>query len=115
MKPGESSVQRAKPVPVAHFYKMPECNELMRRTHAWGLLAWYHRTWIVPNRGIRGVLRRMWWRVTGNREKLLSPWEQIALRSMAIMSQRALEAKERQAADAAPTNGAAKSKHEGGK
>lgn len=65
--------------PVRDWYTLPEAEHIARRREVWGLLRWYHHTWVVPNRGVRGVLRRIWWRLTGQRRKLLSPWEQLDL------------------------------------
>lgn len=62
---------------VKDWFVMPGANQPARRHEVWTLLDWYHRTVVQPNQGLAGVLRRLWWRVTGQWEQLETPWETI--------------------------------------
>lgn len=62
---------------IREWFVLPDADSVARRHEVWSLLEWYHRTCIVPSRGVRGVIRRLWLRLRGRRWELLSPWEQI--------------------------------------
>ncbi|HSH45177.1 MAG TPA: hypothetical protein VK966_04950, partial [Longimicrobiales bacterium] len=57
----------------------PDAREYARRYQVWELLAWDEHDVLRPNRGLRGFLRRLWYRLTGQKHKLLSPWEQLRI------------------------------------
>lgn len=67
-------------LPVRSFFVEPDCDHVARLRNVWGLLGWYHRTVVAPQLTIRGQLKRLWWRLTGQRWKLMSPWEQLEAR-----------------------------------
>lgn len=76
---------------VRDWYVSPDCDQVARRHQVWGLLGWYHRAVVAPQLGIRGALRRLWWRLSGQRHRILSPWEQLEARAAAIAAMRAAE------------------------
>lgn len=69
------------PKAIGEWRTVPNSREHVRRGHVWELLAWYHHEVIRPEFTLRAWLRRLWWTLTGNRVKLMSPWEQLALRT----------------------------------
>lgn len=79
---------------VRDWYVSPDCEQVARRHQVWGLLGWYHRTVVAPQLGIRGALRRLWWRLSGQRHRVLSPWEQLEARAAAIAERLAAELEE---------------------
>lgn len=70
----EKNEQRSK---IRQWFTKPDCELVARREDVWGILQWYHHTVIQPNVGLRGFLRRLWLRLTGQRWELLSPWEKL--------------------------------------
>lgn len=90
MKPSEFAMkQRRKKVEgqpeIGDWFKKPAADEVARKHHVWGLLAWYHHQVVAPRLGIRGAFRMLWWRILsiwkpGYRVRLMSPWEQIHFR-----------------------------------
>jgi hypothetical protein len=83
---------------VGDWFKVPDCDQVARRHQVWGLLDWYHHNVVVPNQGIPGVFRRLYWRIRGRfdpayRMKLYSPWEQLQIR-MAVQLELAQEEQE---------------------
>lgn len=69
------------PEKIGDWRTMPDAREYVRRGHAWELLAYYHHNVAREEFGIRGMLRRLWWRLRGKPEKLMSPWEQLRKRT----------------------------------
>lgn len=68
----------------AWFSEADGCSSIARRSEVWGLLGWYHSTIVEPQLGFPGFLRRLWWRFTGQKTRLLSPWMQIRARQWAM-------------------------------
>src|SRR5690606_6561504 len=99
--------RQRQPLKVGDWYTAPRAGEVARRSEVWGLLRWYHETWVQPHRGVRGMIRRMWWRLTRQHQRLLSPWEQLDARMAVLAERRAadLEEEARQL-EAARSNGA---------
>jgi len=92
---------------VRDWYVSPDCEQVARRHQVWWMLGWYHRTVVAPQLGIRGAVRRLWWRLTGQRHRLMSPWEQLEARAAAIAQMRAAELEEEaRRLEAARSNGA---------
>lgn len=83
--------RQRQPLKVGDWYTAPRAGEVARRSEVWGLLGWYHRNVVAPQLGIRGALRRLWWRLSGQRHRILSPWEQLEARAAAIAAMRAAE------------------------
>lgn len=67
-------------LPVRAYFTTPECDHVARLRNVWGLVGWYHATVVAPQLSFRGMARRAWYIVTGRRWKLMSPWEQLALK-----------------------------------
>jgi len=65
---------------IRQFRKPPQSELVLRRGEAWALLAWYHHEVFLRHYGLRAWLRRVWWTLTRQKVKLLSPWEQLSLR-----------------------------------
>jgi hypothetical protein len=97
--------QKARAIPVRYWYTAPRARDLATRTEIWGLLRWYHDTWVVPHRGLRGFLRRIWARITGNRAFLMSPWEQLDLREALVAQLQAAQERARANGDDGDDNG----------
>lgn len=91
--PGERG---SRSIPLKDWVKGSDAEMAARRHQVFGLLGWYHRTQVLPWRGVRGWLRRYWYILTGRRLQTLSIWEQMELRALA--GQLAQEAAERVAA-----------------
>lgn len=64
-------------VNIRDWFVMPEANSVARRHEVWTLLGWYHQKVVKPQLGFTGGLRRLWWQLTGQSYKLVSPWEEI--------------------------------------
>lgn len=99
-------------LPLREWFVMPDANTVARRHEVWTLLGWYHQKVVKPQLGFTGAFRRLWWILTGQSDRLLSPWEQVHRRveyAKATKEQRQREAMraELAAAAAAPeaTNG----------
>lgn len=75
-KAGEQ--QQQKTLRVTDWFTEPQCENVVRRREVWGLLGWYHENIVRPQLGLRGFFRRLWWRLSGQRRRLLSPWQEIA-------------------------------------
>jgi hypothetical protein len=86
-----STQSRTRGTHVRDWYTAPRARDFATRSEVWGLLRWYHHTWVVPHRGLRGFLRRIWARLTGNRGFLMSPWEQLELRLALLAHQQAAQ------------------------
>lgn len=54
------------------------------RGEVWALMGWHYHRFVEPQLGLAGFLRRLWWRLTRQRMKLLSPWQQLAIRAQAL-------------------------------
>jgi hypothetical protein len=93
--PGERG---ARQVPLGDWIHDAPSELVTRRHQVFGLLGWYHRTQVLPWRGVRGWLRRYWLILTGRRMQTLSPWEVLELRAAAGAMAR--EAQERAEAEA---------------
>lgn len=65
---------------VSEWFAGPDAERVVRRADVWALLGWYHRTQVKPHLTVRGALRRLWWKISGQPERLLSPWEELAAR-----------------------------------
>lgn len=98
--PGEKSARR---IQLEDWIRGPDSELVPRRHQVWGLIGWYHRTQVLPWRGVRGWLRRWWLILTGRRLQTLSPWEVLELRAIAgAMAREEQERAEREQAEAAP-------------
>ena len=75
--------------PIKEFREAPDAREYVRRYQLWELLGWYEHEVVRPNRGLKGFLRRLWWRVTGQKVKLMSPFQQLIYRDRALALQQA--------------------------
>lgn len=74
------------------WFVRPGAELVARRADVWALLAWYHHNHVEPHLGLMGVLRRFWWRISGQKFKLLSPWELIEARKAEIKLRRQVDA-----------------------
>lgn len=101
--PGDSKRKPGEALRVSDWHTLPEADLVVRRRQVWGLLEWYHRTQVVPQLGLKGMLRRFWNRVTGKGYMNLSVFDRLHL-TMLIARREA----ERVAAEqsAAPAEGA---------
>lgn len=63
------------------FRLSPDGREYARRYQVWGLLAWYHHE-VLERRYLSpwARLKRLWWRLTGQKVKLMSPFQQLRMR-----------------------------------
>lgn len=89
--PRMAAPKRPAELRVRDWYMAPDCEQVARRSQVWGLFGWYHRTVVEPQLGFAGGFRRLWWRLTGQRGRLLSPWDQLELRLAALAEQHARE------------------------
>lgn len=65
---------------IGEWRRPPDAREFARRYQVWELLEWYEHEVARPERGLKGFLRRLWYRLRGKRIKLMSPWEQLRIR-----------------------------------
>lgn len=95
--PKNSFAKNGRPEPeqlrLTDWYAMPGADLVTRRRQVFGLLGWYHHRVVLPNLGLRGMLRRGWARVFGLRMKLggktyplgyinlVSPWMSIDIKA----------------------------------
>lgn len=70
------------------FVKEAGADSVARRHEVWALLGWYHQTVVEPQIGFLGAFRRLWWLLTGQHHRLLSPWKAIEERVMEIKARR---------------------------
>lgn len=87
---------------LSRFYVRPHADKMVPRREVFALLRWYHESIVEPNRGIAGLIRRAWWRLTRQHHKLLSPWRQLEIRAQQMA---AMEAAEGAASEKAGANG----------
>lgn len=80
-------LEQMEPPPAITFREWrrpPDCREYARRHHVWGLLEWYHEQVLFGHYfGFRNRMKRLWWKLTGQNLKLMSPWKQLVFRDMA--------------------------------
>lgn len=74
------------------WFVKPGAELVTRRADVWALLGWYHHTVVEPRLSLRGNLRRLWWRITGQHARLLDPWSMIIKRREEIALDRAARA-----------------------
>lgn len=61
----------------SEWFVAPKAEQVARRSEVWALLGWYHATQVQPHLTVRGAFKRLWWRLTGQDRKLMSPWEEL--------------------------------------
>lgn len=76
---------------VSNWFAGERATQVVRRHEVWGLLGWYHHKVVEPQLGLAGLLRRWWWRATGQLAKL-SPWRDLEERKERVKAHRALMA-----------------------
>lgn len=65
-----------------------EAEMVARRNEVFALLGHYHRTQVLPRLTVRGALVRLWWKVTGQKYKLMDWWELFDARKAEIKDRR---------------------------
>lgn len=100
--PGEKAARKLN---LRNWYVQDEgCEQVARRVEVWSLLGWYHEQVVQPQLGFRGLLRRLWRILTGQRWKLMGPWETMrAQRAVLAMAAEQEAARQRAEAEAKPT------------
>lgn len=93
--PGEKGTRA---IPLEDWAFGPESELATRRHQVFALLGWYHKNYVLPNRGLKGMLRRVWLRIRGQERRILSPWEAIELHNRAEQERAAVTAAEPQVA-----------------
>ena len=76
------------------FFKENGGEQVARRCEVAAFVGWYHEHHVAPHLGLAGVFRRLWWRISGQQRRLLSPWE-----LMELHAQRQAAAAEAEAAE----------------
>lgn len=70
------------------WFVRPGAEMVTRRHEVWALLGWYHHTIVEPRLSVSGNLRRLWWRISGQKARLLDPWSMIMKRKEEIKLER---------------------------
>lgn len=89
----ELMAQNQESLPLSAWFTMSKgADQVARRRQVWGLLGFYHHRVALPNHGLAGFLRRLYYRIFGTRIRLggrtynmdlirlRSPWEHIGLK-----------------------------------
>lgn len=76
---------------VSSWFAGRDAELVARRADVWALLGWYHETQVKPYLTVWGALKRVWWRVTGETNRLKSPWELIHARIEEVKATRKAE------------------------
>lgn len=86
------------PTRPSDWFKMPQADLVTRRRHVFGLLRWYHEEWIEPRLGWRGLVMPVWWRLTGQKHRLVSnPWALIEAQMAKVVELEELKAQAEEA------------------